>query len=100
MSPRDEAPLKNPVRPLFAGDEGGLDAFPGREPDPAWAALVADELARLLGALPGEDLRRVARHQMEGHTTAEIARRLGCSVHSVERKRQLVRQFWLEWAGW
>src|SRR5262249_23748642 len=56
------------------------------EPTPAFAALVADECARLLGLLRDEPLRQIARFRMEGYTNEEIARRMQVSLRTVARK--------------
>jgi DNA-directed RNA polymerase specialized sigma24 family protein len=69
----------------------------GREPDPAFAAQVAEECRRLLGVLD-EDLRVLAVRKMEGHTNEEIAGLLGCSLATVERRLRLIRKEW-EQAG-
>src|SRR4051794_4199048 len=50
----------------------------GREPDPAFAAQLAEECQRLLGLLD-DGLRTLAVRKMEGHTNEEIAGLLGCS---------------------
>ena len=47
-----------------------------REPDPAFAAEVAENCQRLLDALGEGKLRAVAVARMEGHTNEEIARLL------------------------
>jgi RNA polymerase sigma factor (sigma-70 family) len=78
--------------------DADLDHLVGSEPDPAWAAAVADQLAHLMAVLPGDDLRRVAQGHLEGYTAVEIARQLGCSLRTVERKWQVVRQYWREHA--
>jgi DNA-directed RNA polymerase specialized sigma24 family protein len=78
--------------------DADLDRLAGAEPDPAWAAAVADQFAHLVIVLPGDDLRRVAQLQLDGYTAAEIARQLGCSLRTVERKWRGVRQFWAEHA--
>jgi RNA polymerase sigma factor (sigma-70 family) len=95
-----QQPLGRTVRAtdLLDFPDADLDHLSGREPDPAWAATVADQLAHLLAVLPGDDLRRVARAHLEGYTAPEIARQLGCSLRKVERKWRVVRQFWLEHA--
>jgi DNA-directed RNA polymerase specialized sigma24 family protein len=66
----------------------------GAEPDPAFAAQVAEECRRLLGALPDDGLRVLAVRKMEGHTNQEIAALLGCSLATVERRLKLIRQEW------
>src|SRR5262245_32677453 len=78
-------------RRRVVGDEAaagdlGLDSFAGREPPPEFGAAVAD----LLECLPTEELRRVALAKMEGCTHDEVARRLGRSVSTVERKLQVI----------
>jgi hypothetical protein len=55
------------------------DELIGREPDPAFAAEVAGECRRLLGLLPNDELRDVARWKMEGYSNQEIAGKLGRS---------------------
>jgi DNA-directed RNA polymerase specialized sigma24 family protein len=71
---------------------GGLDL--GDTPSPEFAAIVAEECDRLLGRL-NDDLRAVALAKMEGFTNQEIARRLDCSVSTVERSLRLIRKIWL-----
>ena len=66
----------------------------GREPDPAFAALVAEECQRLLGALGDDGLRLLAVRKMEGHTNEEIAALLNCSLATVERRLRLIRKEW------
>jgi DNA-directed RNA polymerase specialized sigma24 family protein len=73
---------------------GGLDQVAGNEPTPEFAALVADELASLLGLLRDDTLRQVALLRMEGHSNEQVASKLGCSLRSVERKLDLVRKSW------
>ncbi len=65
-----------------------------REPSPELAAHMAEEYERLLGLLPDDDLRRLARWRMEGHSVEEIAIKLGCATRSVKRKLQLIRTLW------
>lgn len=79
---------------LFDLPGADLDALAGSEPDPALAAELADELRDLLGRLP-EDLRPVAIDLLAGWSPAEIAARLECSLRTVERRRERIRQYWL-----
>jgi len=81
---------------LFDLSDADLDQLPGSAPDPAWAAAVAEEVQVLFARLPGDDLRQVARLRLEGHALPEIARRLGRSLRSVERKWTLIRQVALQ----
>jgi DNA-directed RNA polymerase specialized sigma24 family protein len=80
--------------------EGGSDEevvfarLIGREPDPQFAAQVADEFRRMLALLGDGTLQAVAVWKMEGHTNEEIARKLGRSCGTVERKLRLIRDIW------
>jgi DNA-directed RNA polymerase specialized sigma24 family protein len=73
---------------------GGLAAVVGNEPSPEFAAQIADELRRLLGELRDDPLRQIALLRMEGYRNEEIAARLDCSLRSIERKLDLIRQLW------
>jgi RNA polymerase sigma factor (sigma-70 family) len=84
------------VADLLDLSNADLDDLAGNAPDPAWAAAVADELQSLLVRLPGDDLRQIMQLRLEGHTLPEIARVLGRSLRSIERKWALIRQFCLE----
>lgn len=74
---------------------GKLD-LAGREPDPAFAAQVAEECEKLLVKLGDANLRLIAIHKMEGYTNEEIAKELGCSLVTVERRLRLIRREWAE----
>jgi DNA-directed RNA polymerase specialized sigma24 family protein len=71
----------------------------GREPDPAFAAQVAEECRRLLGVLADDGLRLLAVRKMEGYTNEEIAALLRCSLATVERRLRLIRKEWEGAAG-
>jgi RNA polymerase sigma factor (sigma-70 family) len=66
----------------------------GREPTPAFAAEVAEELERLLARLPDAPLRALALLKLEGYTNEEIATQLGCAVSTVQRRLRLIRGAW------
>lgn len=70
------------------------DQIAGRDPTPAFAALVNDELARLLHLLDDEKLQQTAVLKLEGHNNKEIAERLARSLSYVERKLRLIRRVW------
>jgi RNA polymerase sigma factor (sigma-70 family) len=84
------------VADLLDLPDADLDDLAGSAPDPAWAAAVADELQSLLHRLPGDDLRQIMQLQLEGHNLPQIARQLGRSLRSIERKWALIRQFCVE----
>ncbi len=66
----------------------------GTEPDPAFAAQLADEFQILLGRLSDDRLREIALLKLEGHTHEEISARLACSIRSVNRRLTLIRRTW------
>jgi DNA-directed RNA polymerase specialized sigma24 family protein len=78
----------------LAGGEAGMAAFVDGDLGPAFAAEVADEFRRLLGALDDDLLRQVALLRMEGYSNEQVAERLGCGLRSVERKLALIRKAW------
>jgi RNA polymerase sigma factor (sigma-70 family) len=63
-------------------------------PTPAEALLLQESMARLLDALGDDALRRIALARMEGYSNAEIARQLGRSEVTVERRLRLIRAIW------
>ena len=82
-----------------AADESFFPELIGREPDPAFAAQVAEEYQRLLGRLRDDGERKIVELKMAGHTHEEIkeilkAERGACSLSTVERKLALIRKRW------
>jgi DNA-directed RNA polymerase specialized sigma24 family protein len=65
-----------------------------REPDPRFAAELAEKCRDFLQRLGDEEQRAVAVWKMEGYTNAEIAAKLGRSEPTVERKLRLIRNTW------
>jgi DNA-directed RNA polymerase specialized sigma24 family protein len=76
-----------------------LDELPGPEPTPEFAAMVAEEYARMLKMLDDETLRTVALRRLEGYTSEEIARELGCAVRTVANKLKIIRLKWEQARG-
>jgi len=76
------------------GDGRQLREMVGREPDPAFAAQVAEECRRLLAKIGNEQLRLLVLRKMEGYTNEEVAAQLGCSPSTVERRLRLIRKRW------
>jgi RNA polymerase sigma factor (sigma-70 family) len=74
----------------------GLNAVAREEMTADFAALVADEVKRLLDRLPEEDLRTIAVAKMEGYSNQEIAERLGCAERTIERRLKYIRAIWRE----
>ena len=67
-----------------------------REPDPEFAALMADECARLIDGLSDRTLENVALWRMEGYTVKEIAQKMDIVPRSVQRKLEVIRSIWRE----
>jgi DNA-directed RNA polymerase specialized sigma24 family protein len=84
------------VRSLADLADSGLDQLLDREPAPELAAQMADECRRLMERLDDPTLRAVALAKMQGETNAEIAARLGCVEHTVERKVRRIRGLWTQ----
>jgi DNA-directed RNA polymerase specialized sigma24 family protein len=75
---------------------GSLDLFAGRDPNPALAALVAEEYCKLRDALGDDSLRRVLDLRLEGYIREEIAAEIGCTVRTVTRKLDVIRSLWCD----
>jgi DNA-directed RNA polymerase specialized sigma24 family protein len=66
-------------------------------PRPQDIAEMSEQLTILMGLLPRDDLKQIARLHLEGWKNHQIAEELEISTRSVERKLALVRDAWLEW---
>jgi len=97
---RDSRRLKRgggsaPLRLPATGDRQSLRS---REPTPAEAAQLTDDLRALMDRLDREDpthrLRQVALWKLEGFTDLEIARRQNCSRKTVCVRLSLIRALW------
>jgi RNA polymerase sigma factor (sigma-70 family) len=73
-----------------------LDQVVGAEPDPGFAAQIAEEFQALLGRLADDRLREIALLKLEGYTNDEIAERLKYSPRSVTRRLTVIRRIWQE----
>jgi RNA polymerase sigma factor (sigma-70 family) len=71
----------------------------GDEPTPEFAALLADELQRLLDSLADDASRTMAVLKLEGYTNQEIADKQDCSLSTVERQLRMVRKRWERESG-
>lgn len=65
------------------------------EPTADDAAIMVEDLKKLLEALGDGNLQQIAIWKMEGYTNREIAERIGKSEPTVERKLKLIRETWL-----
>ena len=66
------------------------------QPTPEFAAMMAEQCRRLLEQLEDSSLQALALAKMEGYSNEEIAKQLGCSVRTVERRLKLIRDVWKE----
>jgi DNA-directed RNA polymerase specialized sigma24 family protein len=83
-------------RPADLPDWQALEAVIGSEPDPAFAAQMADEFQALFARLADDRLREISLLKLEGYTNEEIAERLRCSPRSVTRRLTVIRRVWSE----
>ena len=78
---------------------GGVSSLPSYEPTPAFAAEVAETCANLLGALPDDCCRTIALLMMENYTADQVAKKLGCTRRTVQRKLLVIRRTWQDFSG-
>ncbi len=86
---------------VFDGHEGGgsgLAQVIGREPSPEFAAEVAEESESLLSFLEDPSLKKLVCLKMEGQTNQTIAREMGCAIRTVERRLEMTRRLWIQFA--
>lgn len=82
------------VQQMPAWDESAAKEAVASEPDPAEAAILAEQVELRLAALPELSLRQIAVWKLEGYTNREIADKLGRSEPTVERKLRRIRAAW------
>jgi RNA polymerase sigma factor (sigma-70 family) len=83
-----------------AGAAALVNAEPSDDgPTPDEAAVLSEEVERLLGMLPDQQLRQIALARLEGCDNVEIARRIGCSSATIERRLRLIRTLWANEPG-
>jgi len=71
-----------------------LEQIFSREPDPEFAALMAEECSYLLNGLKDLKLQHVALWKMEGYTVEEIAKKMDVVPRSIKRKLSVIRNLW------
>jgi len=74
----------------------GMAQVLSREPAPEVAAQFAEDYERLINKLEDPALKSVALRKLEGHSTEEIAAKLGTSRRTIDRKLTLIRRIWQE----
>ena len=73
-----------------------MDPAAKPETEADFAAIMADEVRRLLKMLPSEELRTIAMAKMDNYTNKEIAGKVRCAERTVERRLNYVRAIWKE----
>lgn len=63
----------------------------GDEPTPEFAAMMAEQITRLMNLLGDNELRQLALAKMEGYTNQELATAMDCSERTIERRLKLIR---------
>ncbi len=71
-----------------------LDRIDSDGPTPTEAALLNEALEQRFRMLNDPGLRQIAQWKLEGYTNPEIARRLECTLRTVERKLERIRFYW------
>jgi DNA-directed RNA polymerase specialized sigma24 family protein len=84
---------------VLHGDNGnglnaGFDQLRGDALTPEVLTITAEEYRRLMTLLDDDRLRQIAQCKLEGYTNAEIAKRLGLTCRSIERKLRSIRHVW------
>jgi RNA polymerase sigma factor (sigma-70 family) len=82
---------------IFPKDASGAqwtDALLEDELRPDFLAAVNEQCQRLMDRLPDDRMREIARLRLEGYTNAEIASRLGVVQRTIERKVDMIRDYW------
>jgi DNA-directed RNA polymerase specialized sigma24 family protein len=87
---------ESPLAGLLGPEDGGagIEQVVDGQPTPELAVQAADEMRRLLGVLPTEEVRSVALLKLQGYTNAGIAGRLACAGATVERRLNLIHSLW------
>ena len=75
-----------------AGDDSEIIAVIGEEPSPEMALMMREAVEQLFSHLGVGPLSEIAGAKLEGYSNAEIARRLGCSERTIERRLHLIRE--------
>ncbi len=83
------------IQPIFSQNPAGEDAIIqviGDEPSPEMVLMMTESCEELLAHLEDETLQKIAVAKMEGYSNAEIAKQLGRSERTIERRLHLIRE--------
>ena len=75
-----------------AGEDERIIEAIGNEPSPEMALSMQETVERFFSHLGVGPLGEIAGAKLEGYSNAEIARRLGCSERTIERRLHLIRE--------
>lgn len=71
---------------------GGFEQVAGREPTPEFALEMTETVRHLLNRLPDKTLRDIVQWKLSNLSLQEIAEKRGCSVRSIQRKFNEIRE--------
>ena len=72
----------------------GLAEIPDQLPSSADLTSLSDEFDSLLGILPDDNLRNVAKLVIAGFSTAEISERLNRTQRTIQRRIEMIKEIW------
>jgi RNA polymerase sigma factor (sigma-70 family) len=90
---------RHPIESLVLHDFAGFDQIPDNEPPPELIPEMADSLHMLLSGFIDGELRSIVLYKLEGCSNREVARKIGRSVVTVQRRLRLIRDKWQEELG-
>ena len=71
-----------------------LDGALSEEATPEFSVAAQEEVRRLLNLLKTDELKIVAMLKVDGYTNEEIAKHVGCTRRSIQRRLKLIRDIW------
>lgn len=72
----------------------GIESLRDREPTPEFAAEFADLCGSMLDSLGDETLKQIAQMKLKNYDAVDIAKTLGVTRRTVERKLLIIRGRW------
>lgn len=88
---------------IFFGNDGlhtdepsGINEVLGDEPSPELAHEMVETCSDLLDDLRDPELKAIALYKMESYTNEEIAMLLSCSLRTVNRRLDKIRELWAD----
>ena len=72
----------------------GIEGILGREPTPALAVSLSEQYEKMLDMLADGPFRNTAELKLLGYKNSEIAQKMECSVRTVDRRLNHIRNKW------